>query len=208
MKRIICLALASLIFFSLVSCSVLKGNEEDELQFVDDNGHGSRAILYKNKLYSYTDERFSIYNKNGNEVIEIGKSVNFPFFPTQYYYVFEEEDPKYIFVENGEQTWYYLGVYVRDELNYEKAVYTVENTDIEIPLDRAMTRYKQGADMHFDNDKSGCINMYLKEDPRIVLTVQGPYRSGDYWYVNESDNYWRLDDDFVQMLKDKNIISE
>ena len=207
MKKIICLFLALVMTFSFISCHVKNNNSKDELRFVENNGHGRKAILYKNELYSYTDERFSIYNKNQKEVVEIGKKVNLPFFPTHYYYVFNEEDPRYIFVENGEQSWYSLGVYARDELNFEKAVYIVEDTDIEISLDSAMIRY--GAeDLSSDDQDHRSLNMYMKEEPEVVVTVDGPYRSGDLWYVRKADSCWRLSDGFVKTLKSKNVISD
>ena len=164
-------------------------------------------LLYNDNAYYRADDRFEVITEDNDKVIELGWQSQFPFFPDMHYYAFDEDNPLFIFCENGESTLYTKGVYVRSDYDIYNEVYAVENTDIEISLSVAMTK-SDVAVSAIDHGASLYLKMFLKDDPLIQIELSGPYQYDDNWYFIHTGETWLISDEFVAMLKANNIVSE
>ena len=134
-------------------------------------------------------------------------AISVSFFPDMHYYAFDEDNPLFIFCENGESTLYTKGVYVRSDYDLYTQVYTVENSNIEIPLVSAVTQSDVEATA-IDHETYIYLKMFLKDDPRIQIELSGPYQYDDNWYFIHMGETWIISDEFVAMLIDNNIVGE
>ena len=131
MKKLLCIFFSCVFLFSFTSCAFIDRLQGDMSQLeYDEDGH----LLYKGNAYYRADNRFEVRTSTNDKVIELGWQSQFPFFPDMHYYAFDEEDPLFIFCDNGESTLYNKGLYVRSDYDFYNEVYAVENTDIEIAL--------------------------------------------------------------------------
>ena len=70
-------------------------------------------LLYNGNVYYRADDRFEVQTGEGDKIIGLGWRSQFPFFPDMHYYAFDEENPLFIFCDNGKSTLYNKGLYVR-----------------------------------------------------------------------------------------------
>ena len=204
MKKFLCLFLSCLLMLSLTSCSLVKRFTGDMSQLDYDEDHN---LLYNDNAYYRADDRFGVRTGENDKVIELGWQSQFPFFPDMHYYAFDEDNPLFIFCENGESTLYTKGVYVRSDYDLYTKVYTVENSDIEIPLVSAVMQSDVEATA-IDHETYIYLKMFLKDDPRIQIELSGPYQYNDNWYFIHMGETWIISDEFVAMLIDNNIVGE
>ena len=203
--KFLILLLAFMIF--LTSCSFtdfiyqIKG-DMSQISF-DDEGN----LLYNDNSYYRVDDYFNVRTSEVDEVFEIGVRSNFPFFPSLYYYVFDTNEPLFIFCGNGISTLYYLGLYVRSDYDIYEALYTIDNTNIEISLASALTESEIEASV-FTSELPNSFTLKLKDDPRIAAEFWGPYEKDSKWYTKEKGKTWILNDEFVEILKANNIINQ
>ena len=204
MKKLLCIIISCVFLFSLTSCAFIDRLQGDMSQ-LDYNEEGN--LLYNEITYYRADDRFEVITEDNDKVVELGWRSQFPFFPDMHYYAFDEDNPLFIFCENGESTLYTKGVYVRSDYDLYTQVYTVENSNIEIPLVSAMTQSDVEATA-IDHETYIYLKMFLKDDPRIQIELSGPYQYNDNWYFIHTGETWLISDEFVAMLKANNIVSE
>jgi hypothetical protein len=125
-------------------------------------------LLYNGNAYYRADDRFEVITKDNDKVVELGWQSQFPFFPDMHYYAFDEDNPLFIFCENGESTLYTKGVYVRSDYDLYTQVYTVENSNIEIPLVSAMTQ----SDVEATAIDHETLKMFLKDRDNYMKTIR------------------------------------
>lgn len=164
-------------------------------------------LLYNDNVYYRADDCFGVRTGENDKVIELGWQSQFPFFPDMHYYAFDEDNPLFIFCENGESTLYTKGVYVRSDYDLYTQVYAVENSNIEIPLVSAMTQ-SDVETTAIDHKTYIYLKMFLKDDLRIQIELFGPYQYNDNWYFIHMGETWIISDEFVAMLIDNNIVGE
>ena len=204
MKKLLCIIFSCVFLFSLTSCAFIDRLQGDMSQ-LDYNEEGN--LLYNEITYYRADDRFEVRTGENDKVIELGWQSQFPFFPDMHYYAFDEDDPLFIFCENGESTLYTKGVYVRSDYDLYTQVYAVENSNIEIPLVSAMTQ-SDVETTAIDHKTYIYLKMFLKDDPRIQIELSGPYQYDDNWYFIHTGETWLISDEFVAMLKANNIVNE
>ena len=204
MKKLLCIIFSCVFLFSLNSCAFIDRLQGDMSQ-LDYNEEGN--LLYNEITYYRADDRFEVITEDNDKVVELGWRSQFPFFPDMHYYAFDEDNPLFIFCENGESTLYTKGVYVRSDYDLYTQVYTVENSNIEIPLVSAMTQSDVEATA-IDHKTYIYLKMFLKDDPRIQIELSGPYQYNDNWYFIHMGETWIISDEFVAMLIDNNIVGE
>ena len=204
MKKLLCIIFTCAILLSFSSCSLAERFAGDMSQLDYDEDHN---LLYNDNAYYRADDRFGVRTGENDKVIELGWQSQFPFFPDMHYYAFDEDNPLFIFCENRESTLYTKGVYVRSDYDLYNKVYTVENSNIEIPLVSAMTQSDVEATA-IDHETYIYLKMFLKDDPRIQIELSGPYQCDDNWYFIHTGETWLISDEFVAMLKANNIVSE
>ena len=159
MKKLLCIIFSCVFLFSLTSCAFIDRLQGDMSQ-LDYNEEG--YLLYNEITYYRADDRFAVITEDNDKVVELGWQSQFPFFPDMHYYAFDEDNPSFIFCENGESTLYTKGVYVRSDYDLYTQVYTVENSNIEIPLVSAMTQ--SGVETTaIDHETSMYLKMFLKK---------------------------------------------
>ena len=204
MKKLLYIIFSCVFLFSLTSCAFIDRLQGDMSQ-LDYNEEGN--LLYNEITYYRADDRFEVITEDNDKVVELGWRSQFPFFPDMHYYAFDEDNPLFIFCENGESTLYTKGVYVRSDYDLYTQVYTVENSNIEIPLVSAMTQ----SDIEttaIDHETSIYLKMFLKDDPRIQIELSGPYQYNDNWYFIHMGETWIISDEFVAKLKANNIVNK
>ena len=204
MKKMLCIIFSCVFLFSLTSCAFIDRLQGDMSQ-LDYNEEGN--LLYNEITYYRADDRFEVITEDNDKVVELGWRSQFPFFPDMHYYAFDEDNPLFIFCENGESTLYTKGVYVRSDYDLYTQVYTVENSNIEISLVSAVTQSDVEATA-IDHETYIYLKMFLKDDPRIQIELSGPYQYDDNWYFIHMDETWIISDEFVAMLIDNNIVGE
>lgn len=204
MKKLLCIIFSCVFLFSLTSCAFIDRLQGDMSQ-LDYNEEGN--LLYNEITYYRADDRFEVITEDNDKVVELGWRSQFPFFPDMHYYAFDEDNPLFIFCENGESTLYTKGVYVRSDYDLYTQVYTVENSNIEIPLVSAVTQSDVEATA-IDHETYIYLRMFLKDDPRIQIELSGPYQYDDNWYFIHMGETWIISDEFVAMLIDNNIVGE
>ena len=204
MKKLLCIIFSCVFLFSLTSCACIDRLQGDMRQ-LDYNEDGN--LLYNEITYYRADDRFEVITEDNDKVVELGWRSQFPFFPDMHYYAFDEDNPLFIFCENGESTLYTKGVYVRSDYDLYTQVYTVENSNIEIPLVSAVTQSDVEATA-IDHETYIYLRMFLKDDPRIQIELSGPYQYDDNWYFIHMGETWIISDEFVAMLIDNNIVGE
>ena len=204
MKKLLCIIFSCVFLFSLTSCAFIDRLQGDMSQ-LDYNEEGN--LLYNEITYYRADDRFEVITEDNDKVVELGWQSQFPFFPDMHYYAFDEDNPLFIFCENGESKLYTKGVYVRSDYDLYTQVYAVENSNIEIPLVSAMTQ-SDVETTAIDHKTYIYLKMFLKDDPRIQIELSGPYQYNDNWYFIHMGETWIISDEFVAMLIDNNIVGE
>ncbi len=164
-------------------------------------------LLYNDNVYYRADDRFEVITGDNDKVVELGWQSQFPFFPDMHYYAFDEENPLFIFCDNGKSTLYDKGLYVRSDYNLYNEVYAVDNTDIEISLSAAMTKSDVEVSA-IDHEASLYLKMFLKDNSNIQVEMAGPYQYGEKWYFVHMGETWLISDEFVALLKANDIVSE
>ena len=204
MKKLLWILFSCVILLSFSSCSLVErfAGDMSQLEY-DEDGN----LLYNGNVYYRADDRFEVRTGENDKVIELGWQSQFPFFPDMHYYAFDEDNPLFIFCENGESTLYTKGVYVRSDYDLYIQVYTVENSNIEIPLVSAITQ-SDVETTSIDHETSMHLKMFLKDDPHIQIELYGPYQYDDNWYFIHMGETWIISDEFVAMLIDNNIVGE
>ena len=204
MKKLICMIFSCVILLSFSSCSLVERFAGDMSQLdYDEEGN----LLYGEVAYYRADDRFEVITEDNDKVVELGWQSQFPFFPDMHYYAFDKDNPLFIFCENGESTLYTKGVYVRADYDLYNQVYTVENSNIEIPLVSAMTQSDVEATA-IDHETYIYLKMFLKDNHRIQIELSGPYQYDDNWYFIHMGETWLISDEFVAMLKANDLMSE
>ncbi len=176
-----------------------------ELEWIETSDSESPILSYREKSYYQADQRYQVRTSDGDDVVELGWYSQFPFFPDMHFYTFNEEPTLFIFCDNEKSTLYNTGLYVTMDYDLYNAIYTIENTNIEISLNSAMTKSEVEPSL-IDHDGFQHICLKLKDDSRIQAYVSGPYKYNDNWYVISAGESWLLSDDFVLSLKEHNII--
>ena len=204
MKKLLCILFSCVILLSFSSCSLVERFAGDMSQLEYD---GDGNLLYNGNVYYRADDRFEVRTGEGDKVIELGWRSQFPFFPDMHYYSFDEDNPLFIFCENGESTLYTKGVYVRSDYDLYTQVYTVENSNIEIPIVSAMTQSDVEATA-IDHETYIYLKMFLKDNPCIQIELSGPYQYDNNWYFIHAGETWLISDEFVAKLKANNIVNK
>ena len=204
MKKLLCIIFTCAILLSFSSCSLAERFAGDMSQLDYDEDHN---LLYNDNAYYRADDRFGVRTGENDKVIELGWQSQFPFFPDMHYYAFDEDNPLFIFCENGESTLYTKGVYVRSDYDLYSQVYTVENSNIEIPLVSAITQSDVEVTA-IDHETYIYLKMFLKDTPCIQIELSGPYQYENNWYFIHAGETWLISDEFVAMLKANNIVNK
>ena len=204
MKKLLCIIFSCIILPSFSSCSLVERFTGDMSQLDYDENHN---LLYNGYAYYRADDRFEVITGDNDKVVELGWRSQFPFFPDMHFYAFDEDNPLFIFCENGESTLYTKGVYVRADYDLYNQVYTVENSNIEIPLVSAMMQ-SDVETTAIDHETYIYLKMFLKDDPRIQIELSGPYQYDDNWYFIHTGETWIISDEFITMLIDNNFVGE
>lgn len=206
MKKLLCILFSFAILLSFSSCSFVERFSGDMSQLdYDEEGN----LLYNGNAYYRADNRFKVRTSTSDKVIELGWRSQFPFFPDMHYYAFDKENPLFIFCDNGESTLYNKGLYVRSDYDLYSNVYTVDNTNIEIPLSAAMTKSDvEVSAIDIDYEAVLYFKMFLKDNSNVQVEMSGPYQYGENWYFVNMGETWIISDEFVAMLKANNIVSE
>ena len=204
MKKLLCILFSCVILLSFSSCSLAERFAGDMSQLEYDEDHN---LLYNGNAYYRADYRFEVRTGENDKVIELGWQSQFPFFPDMHYYSFDEDNPLFIFCENGESTLYTKGVYVRSDYDLYTQVYTVENSNIEIPLVSAITQSDVEATA-IDHETYVYLKMFLKDNPCIQIELSGPYQYDNHWYFIHAGETWLISDEFVAKLKANNIVNK
>ena len=204
MKKLLCILFSCVILLSFSSCSLVERFAGDMSQLEYDRDGN---LLYNGNVYYRADDCFEVRTGEGDKVIELGWRSQFPFFPDMYYYSFDEDNPLFIFCENGESELYTKGVYVRQDYDLYTHVYTVENSNIEIPLVSAITQSDVEATA-IDRETYIFLKMFLKDNPCIQIELSGPYQYDNHWYFIHAGETWIISDEFVAMLKANNIVNK
>ena len=204
MKKLLCIIFTCAILLSFSSCSLAERFAGDMSQLDYDEDHN---LLYNDNAYYRADDRFEVRTGEDDKVIELGWQSQFPFFPDMHYYAFDEEDPLFIFCDNGESTLYNKGLYVRSDYDFYNEVYAVENTDIEIALSAAMTKSNVAVSA-INHEASLYLKMFLKDNSNVQIEMSGPYQYGENWYFVHMGETWLISDELVTMLKANNMLSE
>ena len=204
MKKMLCIIFSYVLLLSFTSCTFIDRLQGGMSQLdYDEEGN----LFYGENVYYRADDRFEVIIGESDRVVELGWQSQFPFFPDMHYYAFDEDNPLFIFCENGESTLYTKGVYVRSDYDLYNQVYTVDNSNIEISLVSAMTQSDIEVSA-IDHETSIYLKMFLKDDPRIQMELAGPYQYDDNWYFIQTGETWIISDEFVAMLIDNNIVVE
>lgn len=202
MKRMLCLILSLALLLSLPSCAVIDRFKGDMSKIdYDDQGR----LLYGENVYDPADDRFQVCTSADGDVIELGRHSQFPFFPDMHFYAFEDEAPLFIFCDNKQSTLYNKGLYVRSDYDLQDALFTVDGTDLSLPLSSAMTPSLIDASK-VDSEGSATLRMYLKDDPRVQIELSGPFKQGDEWYLIRMGKAWLLTEEFISLLHENGII--
>ena len=204
MKKLLCIIFTCAILLSFSSCSLVERFAGDMSQLDYDEDHN---LLYNDNAYYRADDRFEVRTGEDDKVIELGWQSQFPFFPDMHYYAFDEEDPLFIFCDNGESTLYNKGLYVRSDYDFYNEVYAVENTDIEIALSAAMTKSNVAVSA-INHEASLYLKMFLKDNSNVQIEMAGPYQYDDNWYFIHTGETWLISDELTTMLKANNMLSE
>ena len=204
MKKLLCIIFSCVFLFSLTSCAFIDRLQGDMSQ-LDYNEEGN--LLYNEITYYRADDRFEVITGDNDKVVELGWQSQFPFFPDMHYYAFDEDNPLFIFCENGESTLYTKGVYVRSDYDLYTQVYTVENSNIEIPLVSAVTQSDVEATA-IDHETYIYLKMFLKDNPCIQIELSGPYQYENNWYFIHAGKTWLISNEFVAKLKANNIVNK
>ena len=204
MKKLLCIIFACVILLSFSSCSLVERFAGDMSQLDYDEDHN---LLYNDNAYYRADDRFEVRTGENDKVVELGWHSQFPFFPDMHYYAFDEENPLFIFCDNGKSTSYNKGLYVRSDYDLYNEVYAVDNTDIEISLSVAMTKSDVEVSA-IDHEASLYLTMFLKDNSNIQVEMAGPYQYGEEWYFVHMGETWLISDEFVALLKANDIVSE
>ena len=204
MKKLLCIIFSCVLLLSFTSCAFIDRLQGDMRQ-LDYDKEGN--LLYSENAYYRVDDRFEVITGKNDRVVELGWQSQFPFFPDMHYYAFDEENPLFIFCDNGKSTVYNKGLYVRSDYDLYSEIYTVDNTDIEFSLSAAMTKSDVEVSK-IDHEASMYLKMFLKDDPRIQIELSGPYQYDDNWYFIHMGETWIISDEFVAMLIDNNIVGE
>jgi hypothetical protein len=204
MKKILCIVFSCILLLSFTSCAIIDRLKGDMSRI----GHDwDGNLLYNGNTYYLMGSRFVVRSNKNDQVFDLGWYSQFPFFPDMHFYAFDEEAPLFIFCDNSNFGSYVLGLCVRSDYDIYNEVFTVDNTDIEISLSDAMTKSDVEV-TDIKHEEHTFLTMLLKDDPRIQVELQGPYRHNDKWYFRWSGEAWLISDDLASMLKDNNIISE
>lgn len=204
MKKLIYLVLLCLFLFSSTSCTIIDSFKGDMSNFsYDDNDN----LLYGGNSYYLADYYFEVRTTEDDTVVDLGWYSQFPFFPDMHHYAFDEENPIFIFCDNSESSVYNKGLYIRSDYDIQSKLFTVKNTNIEIPLSSVMAK-SDVAVSSISHEEYTSFRMYLKDDPRIQIDVSGPYKFNDNWYFIYSGETYVLSDEFVRILKDNYVIVE
>ena len=203
MKKLLCSFLSLLFLLSLSSCAFvdrLKG-DMSKLGYDENNN-----LLYNGNSYYMADLGFQVRSATDDEIIDLGWYSQFPIFPDMHFYAFEADNPLFIFCENSPQSPYTKGLFARSDYDLYSALYTIEDTDIEITLSSAMSKsdVERSAIQH---ESYRYLDIYLKDDPRIQICVSGPYKHNGSWFILDRDVFV-LNDEFVLQLKAAGIIDE
>ena len=204
MKKLLCIIFTCAILLSFSSCSLAERFAGDISQLDYDEDHN---LLYNDNAYYRADDRFEVRTGENDKAIELEWQSQFPFFPDMHYYAFDEDNPLFIFCENGESTLYTKGVYVRSDYDLYTQVYTVENSNIEIPLVSAITQSDVEATA-IDHETHIYLKMFLKDNPCIQIELSGPYQYDNHWYFIHAGETWLISDEFVAKLKANNIVNK
>jgi len=204
MKKRLYIIFTCVVLLSISSCSLAERFAGDMSQLDYDEDHN---LLYHDNAYYRADDRFEVRTGESDKVIELGLQSQFPFFPDMHYYAFDEENPLFIFCDNGESTLYNKGLYVRSDYDLYNEVYAVENTDIEIALSAAMTK-SDVAVSAINHEASLYLKMFLKEYSNVQIEMAGPYQYDDNWYFIHTGETWLISDELATMLEANNMLSE
>ncbi|MBE6638709.1 MAG: hypothetical protein E7616_04545 [Ruminococcaceae bacterium] len=204
MKKLLCIIFSCVLLLSFTSCAFIDRLQGDMRQ-LDYDKEGN--LLYSENAYYRVDDRFEVITGKNDRVVELGWQSQFPFFPDMHYYAFDEENPLFIFCDNGKSTVYNKGLYVRSDYDLYSEIYTVDNTDIEFSLSAAMTKSDVEVSK-IDHEASMYLKMFLKDDPRIQIELAGPYQYNGNWYFIHTGETWIISDEFVAMLIEAYILKK
>ncbi len=196
--------MSCLLLFSLTSCAIIDRFKGDMSKLsYDDNDN----LLYGGNSYYRVDGYFEVRTMADDTVVELGWYSQFPFFPNMHYYAFDEENPIFIFCDNGESSIYNKGLYVSSDYDIQSKMFTIKDTDIEIALSSVMIK-SDVAVSSINHEKYTFFRMYLKDDPRIQMDISGPYRFDDNWYFIYSGETYILSNELVELLNEHGIINK
>ena len=204
MKKLLCILFSCVILLSFSSCSLVKrfAGDTSQLEYDEDGD-----LSYNGNVYYRADDRFEVQTGEGDKIIGLGWRSQFPFFPDMHYYAFDEENPLFIFCDNGKSTLYNKGLYVRSDYDLYNEVYAVDNTDIEISLSAAMSKSDVEVSA-IDHEASLYLTMFLKDNSNIQVEMAGPYQYGEEWHFVHMGETWLISDEFVAKLKANNIVNK
>ena len=225
MKKTLTIVVLIWLCFSLTACSLIEAVRYaapameilkysisgDIIDPVDGFSRGAEenTLVYQNNTYILVQEL------NGDceiditeDVILLGQTSNFPFFPNSYYYVNEDENPSVII---GGTSAAMVGsfVYLREDLYDAGIVYEI-NDSLTFEFTSAfMITNKVDYDHHITQEKytkQAIIDFYVKDIPTI-LARKRIYLIDNTWYCVEVDVAYQLSDEFVCQLIEEGIIN-
>lgn len=183
--------------FSFFESQVLKSHGNVEATFSPD-GTESLLLYHENTYYSTHSWLTSSIIESD---IEIGYSYAFCF-PSFYYYTDNTENPLYILSKGSGDTT--RNVYIRNDYNFKKQTFIIDNTDIEFIFEKHLTKSEKNIT---PKDYISGINMFftLKDIPRLNIHVSLYQEEGNWFFIKDGE-CWLLSNDLISMLKNSSLL--
>ncbi len=191
MKKFIAIILMiSSILFSFSSCTTY-----ENITFIEKNN--GKCLLYQENIYYEAaiftaTEYYGIANEND---IELGWYYSFPF--STRFYSDKSENPLFIYSLQS-----YDSFFLREDYNYLKDTFVIENTDVEIVWEDIFASEQD----HFYFSNPIEVVLYSKQCPRIKTSLDFVCVDGQ-WYLSLPDfRVWTISNEFIKILSENGII--
>ena len=180
----------SSILFSFSSCTTY-----ENITFIEKNN--GKCLLYQENIY-YEASFFIATEYSGiasENDIELGWYYSFPF--STRFYSDKSENPLFIYAIQS-----YDGFFLREDYNYLKDTFVIENTDAEIVWEDIFASEQD--DFYFSNPIE--VVLYSKQCPRIKTSLDLVCVDGQ-WYLSLPDfRVWTVSNEFIKILSENGII--
>jgi len=197
-KKFVPLLVIIVMCISISSCERVTGD------IAYQNLHDSErsALLYQDTLYYSTDDWFTLWTTEDD--LELGQYYSFPFSTNIYSYT--TDAPLYLW-ESRCVGDYAFDVYLKEEYNFQKQKYILNDTGIEVYFFDEITRLDYDVPTDDWIKSSDALNLYLSNNARLKINLEIILAEDGNYYIFK-DGAWKLSEHFVNILKDNSIITE